>query len=426
MENHQPLYKQSYQDIVIYITNHLDIQTKEKDQFAEVSTPVPLIEEIFDRIPLDVWRNPQTRWLDPCVGSGNFSLLLYHRLMSHIYPKKSLQFRHEYILRHMLYMVELNPLRIKQLQKLFGKQANIYHTDFLEWNPPLLIDVIVGNPPYQTTKTTSYKGSAGNKTLWDKFVSASLRILSPNGYMGLITPCNWRRPRHPLYEILTRENQLVYLHIYNKEAGKKWFQGVQTRFDVYVIQNKLPTKTTKTYLIDENGKTYPRFSMNPWTAFLPNSMYSTIQEIMVTGTDKDPGIDVLFDSTYYDARKLHKTQTAIYKYPVVHTVGNQGIGFLYAKDDECFHYHQKKVILNFNEKLYPINDWKGEYGMSQLNFGIPIRSKKEGEEVIRALMSPVWRSIIEATKWASFQTDYRMFQYFHPDLREPTKGTYGS
>ena len=36
-----------------------------------------------------------------------------------------------------------------------------------------------------------------------------------------------------------------------------------------------------------------------------------------------------------------------------------------------------KVVLNFNEILYPYNDYLGEYGMSQLSFGIPIKQKKK-------------------------------------------------
>ena len=52
--------------------------------------------------------------------------------------------------------------------------------------------------------------------------------------------------------------------------------------------------------------------------------------------------------------------------------------------------------------------------MSQLTFGIPIKSKAEGEKVVRAIESPAFVEIIQATKWGAFQTDYRMFKYFKP------------
>jgi hypothetical protein len=54
--------------------------------------------------------------------------------------------------------------------------------------------------------------------------------------------------------------------------------------------------------------------------------------------------------------------------------------------------------------------------MSQLTFGIPIHSKKEGDRIVEAICSPAFREILKSTKWGAFQTDYRMFKYFRPDF----------
>jgi hypothetical protein len=75
-----------------------------------------------------------------------------------------------------------------------------------------------------------------------------------------------------------------------------------------------------------------------------------------------------------------------------------------------------KIILNVNEKQYPINDSTGKYGMSQLSFGIPIKSEEEGDKIIRCIEGDTFQEIIKATKWGSFQTDYRMFHYLRPDF----------
>ena len=74
-----------------------------------------------------------------------------------------------------------------------------------------------------------------------------------------------------------------------------------------------------------------------------------------------------------------------------------------------------KVILNFNEKLYPYLDYAGEYGMGQFSFGLPVGSVEEGEAMIRALTSPEFTAVIRATKWGAYQTDRRMFEYFRDD-----------
>ena len=121
----------------------------------------------------------------------------------------------------------------------------------------------------------------------------------------------------------------------------------------------------------------------------------------------------MFDARLYDARKLSKKKTKKFPHPIVHNITKRGLGLKYAQEKKK-HFNVPKVLLNFNEKQYPINDFEGKYGMSQLTFGIPIKSKKQGDEIILAIESPNFQEILEATKWSSFQTDYRMFQYFDP------------
>jgi hypothetical protein len=75
------------------------------------------------------------------------------------------------------------------------------------------------------------------------------------------------------------------------------------------------------------------------------------------------------------------------------------------------HFGVPKVLLNRNEKQYPYNDWKGEYGMSQLTFGILVDSKKEGDMLVEKINQPDFKEAIVATKWGSFQTDPKMFAY---------------
>ena len=72
-------------------------------------------------------------------------------------------------------------------------------------------------------------------------------------------------------------------------------------------------------------------------------------------------------------------------------------------------------MLNQNELQYTVNDCKGEYGMSQLTFGIKITSKKQGDEIVTFLNSDKGKRIIAATKWNTFYTDYNMFKDFASD-----------
>ena len=56
-------------------------ETGEKDKLGEVFTPQKLIEEMMDKLPPRVWKDPNLKWLDPANGIGNFPMVVYTRLM---------------------------------------------------------------------------------------------------------------------------------------------------------------------------------------------------------------------------------------------------------------------------------------------------------------------------------------------------------
>jgi hypothetical protein len=350
----------------------------------------------------------------------------------HVIPNETERKRH--ILENMLYMVEINPANVSKMRRFFGtKGTNISLADFLEnqekWKRDLgtsEFHVIMGNPPFQSKKTGTYKGSAGHRTLWDKFVVMALSqqhppvppILRDNGFLAFLTPGGWRRPESDLYELMTRKNRLLFLHIYGKQAGLD-ILNAESRFDLYIIQKARRTAVKK--IIDENGKTYKQFDILAWP-FLPNFAFDKIRKILVK---PDRGIQVIFDSSRYYAQKLSDKKTAKYKYPVVHGITQEGLGIRYADNRDESQFGVPKVILNFNERQYPYVDSAGEYGMSQLSFGIPIKSKMHGEQWSKAILSPFFEEVLRATKWGAFQTDYRMFKYFDAKLykRREIKGT---
>ena len=377
------------------------------DKYGECFTPIGLVDEILDKLPKDVWSNPDLKFLDPCAGEGVFFIKVKERLEVGLEQKiPNINERRKHI-ESMLTMVELNPSNVITLNNIF-KNANIHQNDFLTMDfENEKFNIILANPPYHKSKKGTYTGSAGNITLWDKFVLRSLEILSKNGYIGFITPANWRRPEHKLYRTIS--DRLFFLHIYGKPAGIEKF-GVQTRFDVYVLGD---IQTKNPVIIDEKGEYHTDINPREWI-FLPNYEYNTIQQIL--SKDKEHGIKVIYHSSRYDARKLTKNKTEKYKYPIIHTLTKKGIGLRYANERDTSMFGVSKIILNVNEKQYPIIDSTGKYGLTQLSFGIPIKSEEEGEKMIKCIEGGTFQEIIKATKWGSFQTDYRMFHYLRPDF----------
>jgi hypothetical protein len=386
-----------------------------KDIYGEVFTPIVLIQELLDHLPKNVWTQPNLHWLDPCAGTGNFFDIVIPRLMEGLenaIPNATLRKKH--ILHNMLTMVELNQANVRILKYKYSDSTNIIHGDFLDNtvidDSKKIYDIVLANPPYQSPKHESYTGSAGNRTLWDLFIKKALSISNHGGFLGWITPSNWRRPEHPLFPILY--DKILYIHIYDKSAGKKLF-GAQTRFDLYVISSEGYSQKPIPLLVDEHGEKYHKKIIPKNWPFYPNSLYSKIKSLLTKSND---GIPVIYDSSVYDARVLTKRPTHIHKFPVIHTLTAKGMGIRYAKHKSDKQFGVPKVILNFNEKQYPVNDYTGKYGMSQLSFGIPIHTQPEGERMIQCIETPVFQDIIKATKWGSFQTDYRMFKYFRRDF----------
>lgn len=108
---------------------------KRKDN-DEVFTPPFLIEEMLDRLPKTVWKDPTKTWLDPCAGLGNFSVIILKRLMKGLktwQPDEELRKKH--ILENMLYHVEMNPESVEKLERVLNPEGkynlNIKCSDFL-------------------------------------------------------------------------------------------------------------------------------------------------------------------------------------------------------------------------------------------------------------------------------------------------------
>ncbi len=83
------------------------INNYNKIQFGEVITPFSLIEKIINLLPSEVFSNPKLTWLDPCVGTGNFLIILYKKLFNSLKNiTKEPEKRDKHIITKMLHMVE--------------------------------------------------------------------------------------------------------------------------------------------------------------------------------------------------------------------------------------------------------------------------------------------------------------------------------
>jgi N-6 DNA Methylase/Type III restriction enzyme, res subunit len=411
-----------------FIEEHLPPKTVEKKTNGEVFTPLPLVREMLGAIETYAdkafWTNPDLKILDPAAGIGNFPLIAFEKLMEGLkkrIPSAAKRTRH--ILGKMLYMVELNGNNTRMMRRIFnGKEykLNIVKGDFLSPKTHKKLaelmgvaepkfDLVMGNPPWQDSVDGKRTGGyGGKKPLWEKFVNSILdkQLLQKTGLLLFMHPPSWRKPEHDLWQEMTKR-QILYLSIHSESDSSKTFK-VKQRYDWYLMRNSQYTQ--KSVILDEHGK-ITTLDFRKWP-FVPNSNYKAIEQLLAKNASER--CDCILYDTMYHTQKTDKVSLKVkngFPFECIHTLNQKGVGFAYAKHKVPDHF-LKKVVLSFGRHQYPYNDYKGEKCMTQITYGIPIRNKSEGDDIIRAFNTQAFKEIIKATKWSTFITDWRMFNYF--------------
>jgi hypothetical protein len=432
-----------------FIDEYLIPTEGEKKTHAEVSTPYKLRQEMLDKMPEDFWQSPK-KVLEPCCGKGGFVVDIYNRFMRGLEETiKDRGERRRVVLEECLYFADISELNVFIAKTLLDPDGeyklNCYIGDTLKldieetWGLKGGFEAVIGNPPYNKSKSGTLKGGYGGRSLWDKFVICSLdEWVTINGYLLFITPPSWRKPGHYLWSKMTRENQLVFLKCYSQKQGESFF-GCSTRVDYYLIRKC--QKYNDTEIIGQDEKEY-KVDVREWE-FLPAGDIDVIKKMLgnseviysrsLYGTDKKNILpkmlgnsEIIYSSSIYDTRRkwvlplkkkesredyYERCRQEKYTYPIIHNMTKAyGNGFVYSNENKG-HFGVKKVVLSFGNQ-YPYNDYKGEYGMSQICFGIPISNKEEGEMICKAINTDKFKSVLKYTKWSTFQTDWRMFKHF--------------
>jgi len=339
-------------------------------------------------IPLSVWRNPNTKWLDPANGIGNFPVVAFYMLNyqlgkhgpSNFRGEANAKKRKEHIVKNMLYMIEIDKGNVNSTIKIFklmvpGVKPNICCADTLKMTDARLksefgvnrFDVVMGNPPYNQggTKTTGEKG------LYKKFIMYGFNLLEKNGYLIYVHPPNFHRidkddtKKEITVKKIFNDNNLLFLRII---PDTKVYFDVQIAIDYYILQNKSNEK--KADILDENNFLTNDINIALFN-IVPNFGFNVIKKL--EALQKKYGVfeaKVGRDSSH-DQRRIIKG-----KLKIVHYINNDGMRiFLSEKPHE--YQNTKKVIVNGLGVPYVLNDKDGKYGVSEGPYYIIEPSNKE-------------------------------------------------
>ena len=386
----------------------------EKKQFGEVFTPMKLVNEMLDKLPVEIWSNKSLTWLDPCCGMGNFPIAVYLRLIEGLKDEiTDITERKKHILEKMLYMCELNKKNVFICQQIFDindeYQLNIYEGDslVLDYNKQFGInkfDIIIGNPPYQEVDEKGI--SKGGTNLFTKFINISFELLKENGYLNFITPISWLGPSiniqsgNDLLHNIFLKYDILYL---NLNECKKYF-NVGSTFSYYIIcksiNDNLITKIISEYnkkieLSEINLKKYNNLRFLPIhitldTINLVNNVINKKNKLIIERCRK------LDTSTKNGKLHLKLKKDDIFKYTTFHTTSKT-----YYSDIKLELYNDTKILLNMAGYLKP--EICSNCNITESKYFI-IGNEEISQQIINLLNSKIIIKYLELCKYSGFNS----------------------
>lgn len=287
----------------------------------EVFTPPKLVNEILDTLPQELFKSPDTKFLDPCCKSGVFLREIAKRLIDGLADKiPDLEQRLDHIFKNQLYglaITELTGLLSRRsvycsknadgeysICNFYNSQGNIeykrtyhlwlkdkcmmcgaskseydrgeelethaysfIHTDeqrnsaLFKRLKDMKFDVIIGNPPYQLSFGLEGTNSSNAKSIYNLFISQAIK-LNPR-YITMITPSRWMTrtsqgiPDEWVTEMLT-SNKFKIIHDF--ENSSDCFPGVEIKGGVNYFLWERDYKGICEYIFHSSGnqKIYKR------------------------------------------------------------------------------------------------------------------------------------------------------------------------
>ena len=137
----------------------------------------PLVADMLDQLPTEVWTSATTTFLDPAIGGGQFVRAIEQRLRAAGHSDANIRSR--------VFGYDESNLHIRfavNKYKLVGQYSANSYTDFLDAPVTTKFDIVVSNPPYRS------KEAGGQNKIYNQFAKKALDVVADNGKIAFITP----------------------------------------------------------------------------------------------------------------------------------------------------------------------------------------------------------------------------------------------
>jgi hypothetical protein len=348
---------------------------KDDPSKGEVFTPIELVCEILDKIPVYVWTNPKSTFLDPCMGKGTFIVEIVNRLV-YIYGYS----KEDAISR--VYGYDIRVKYVNYLKRLGF--TNVFHKDFLNETFNMKFDVILGNPPFQNNLEN---GQKSKKTLWSLFIYKGLELIKDNGYCSMISPDGWWSPtidipqgKISIFRDLLKKKNLIF--VASNEVIKPHFKNIGTNFTYFVVQNSNYDNTTN-FITNDGILTFNIKNLN----FIPKKIDRIslkIHEKIMNGSDK-----FIFE-------RYQKKDG----------------GML---DNRHPHYNIPKVKFSRGLAKFKVDGDNGNCGYDVFTYAYLLQNQETIESALSVLNSKLYRFVLNQ-KWNQYFTKFIPNQVHKPSL----------
>ena len=426
------IYELTNEAIDKYIKTNLPIKKLEKDKHGEVFTPPEIINRLLELYPKDIWSNPDLKWLEPSAGVGFIMIMIYQRLMNGLEKWESNdKKRSKHIIEKMLYMVELNEESCKKCKNLFGRNANIICSDFLEEfefknlnikNSKNTFDCIIGNPPFQDDYGLTEKGkriNGGKSKLYERIFLKAYSLLTNGGYLTFIVPDNmFSGNGSESYKTIIK-NDIPFISF-----NQTFFQKIQQPICYFLLHKTIQNNTIQNNTIQNNtiqNNTIIESNNKQFTIKLEDRPVNPIRN-WTPETEKQikKYVSNKRNMVHYN-RGANLNMYKGTKYPIIYSP----LKTLYTNNlDLAVGLGTKKaIIFAISVDLSFKMDYSGKYGVGPNTFYVPFETIKEGKRIESFLNSEEYKTLALATKTTRQYLKLSFIEYLNFEKIIQGKGT---
>jgi len=395
-----------YKEIIEFYS---EVLNKEKLKTTnDEPTPIGCVEEMVSKIPDELWKRDNLKILDPCCGNGNFFIVIFFLLMKSCSQDDKIRLTRRYILENILHFNDINIERLNNVSKIFcGDEYNLRLSsiDYQQFDKTNKYDLIVANPPYAKLMEDGRRASK-NHNLIHSFLSISLDLLKPNGYILFISPNNWMS-LSDRNVIVKRMTSLQMIHL-NIENAKKWFPKIGSSFTWYIVQN---TNTRNDFVVEgvwkkiEYKNILPSYTIDFIPLFYTPIVLQILKKTILN--DSIPKFIVQTSSDLHKTTKknlLSNVQTESYPYRIIHTPKQT----IYSSRPHKFQNGIKLFISTTDKYKLFIEE---NVGMTQSIAFILYKTWDEAYKYKKILEHPLYVFLNNICRWGNFN-NIRILQRF--------------